>query len=120
VSELLAAAKEICDWLDGQRFRACIIGGLAVQRWGEPRLTRDVDLTVMAKIGNDEPIADDGRTNASACAAAREMLSEHRGKQSRPVPSVTPLESRIRCLWSGRRSRPMMSGAHSGYAARSA
>lgn len=28
MSELLAAAKEICDWLDGQRFRACIIEGL--------------------------------------------------------------------------------------------
>jgi len=44
-------------------------------------------------------IADDGRANASACAAARAMLPEHRGKQARPVPSVTPLEPRIRYLW---------------------
>ena len=58
MSELLAAAKEICDWLDSQGFRACIIGGLAVQRWGEPRLTRDVDLTVTAEIGNEESIVD--------------------------------------------------------------
>jgi predicted nucleotidyltransferase len=30
-----------------------IIGGLAVQWWGEPRLTKDVDLTVIAPL--DEP-----------------------------------------------------------------
>ncbi len=79
MSELLAAAKEIYDWLDSQRFRACIIGGLAVQRWGEPRLTRDVDLTVMAEIGNEEPIVD-------ACLArfsprtqdARDFALQHR------------------------------------------
>ena len=32
----------------------CIIGGLAVQRWGEPRLTRDVDLTLLTGIGREE------------------------------------------------------------------
>ncbi|MDA0323617.1 MAG: hypothetical protein O2923_13010 [Verrucomicrobia bacterium] len=32
----------------------CIIGGLAVQRWGEPRLTRDVDLTLLTGIGEEE------------------------------------------------------------------
>jgi len=79
VSELLAAAKEVCDWLDSQCFCACIIGGLAVQRWGEPRLTRDVDLTVMAEIGSEEPIID-------ACLAhysprirdARDFALQHR------------------------------------------
>lgn len=79
MSELLAAAKEICDWSDSQRFRACIIGGLAVQRWGEPRLTRDVDLTVMAEIGGEEPTVD-------ACLArfsprlqdARDFALQHR------------------------------------------
>ena len=29
-----------------QGWRFCIIGGLALQRWGEPRLTRDVDIEV--------------------------------------------------------------------------
>jgi hypothetical protein len=54
----MTATKEIGDWLDSQGSRACIIGGLAVQRWGEPRLTRDVDLTVMAEIGSEEPLVD--------------------------------------------------------------
>jgi len=44
-------------------------------------------------------IADDGTGNASACAVAQEMLPEHRGKQPRAFPSVTPLEPRVRYLW---------------------
>ena len=79
MSDLLAAAKEICDWLDGAGFRSCVIGGLAVQRWGEPRLTRDVDLTVLAEFGREEPVVD-------ACLArfrgrltdARDFALQHR------------------------------------------
>lgn len=44
-------------------------------------------------------IADDGKGNARACAMAQEMLPEHRGKQPRAFPSVTPLEPRVRYLW---------------------
>jgi hypothetical protein len=32
----------------------CFIGGLAVQHWGEPRFTRDVDLTLLTGLGNEE------------------------------------------------------------------
>lgn len=32
-----------------------IIGGLAVQRWGQPRLTRDVYFTVLLPPGGEEP-----------------------------------------------------------------
>lgn len=45
-------------------------------------------------------VAYDGAPNASACAKAREMLPEHRGKQPRTLPSVTPTEPRVRYLWS--------------------
>ncbi len=31
-----------------------IIGGIAVQRWGQPRLTRDVDLTILLPAGQEE------------------------------------------------------------------
>ncbi|HLM25123.1 MAG TPA: hypothetical protein VK274_08705, partial [Pyrinomonadaceae bacterium] len=31
----------------------CFIGGLAVQHWGEPRLTRDVDVSVLTGFGNE-------------------------------------------------------------------
>jgi hypothetical protein len=33
-----------------------IIGGLAVQRWGQPRLTRDVDLTLLLPPGREEAV----------------------------------------------------------------
>ena len=33
-----------------------IIGGIAVQRWGQPRLTRDVDLTILLPSGREESI----------------------------------------------------------------
>ena len=36
-------------------FRFCFIGGLAVQRWGEPRLTQVVDLTLLTGFGGEEP-----------------------------------------------------------------
>jgi len=31
----------------------CIIGGIAIQRWGEPRVTRDVDFSVFTGFGNE-------------------------------------------------------------------
>jgi hypothetical protein len=35
----------------------CVIGGLAVQRWGEPRTTLDADLTLFTGIGEEEHYA---------------------------------------------------------------
>jgi len=51
-------AQEAAAWELDQFFRAlglpyAVIGGMAVQWWGEPRATRDVDLTVMAPL--DQP-----------------------------------------------------------------
>jgi len=58
MTNLFAAAKEVFDWLEGHHVPACLIGALAVQRWGAPRLTDDVDLTVIAEIGEEERIVD--------------------------------------------------------------
>ncbi len=44
------AAWEIHTFLLKVGIPYAIIGGLAVQWWGEPRLTRDVDLTVIAPL----------------------------------------------------------------------
>lgn len=40
----------------GERY--CLIGGLAVQRWGEPRVTRDVGLTLLCPFGHEAAAAD--------------------------------------------------------------
>ena len=38
---------------DRQGWRSCFIGGVAVQRWGEPRVTRDVDLVLLVGFGSE-------------------------------------------------------------------
>ncbi len=32
----------------------CFIGGLALQHWGEPRLTRDIDVTLLTGFGSEK------------------------------------------------------------------
>jgi hypothetical protein len=58
MNALFAAAKEVCDFMQARHWKFCIIGGLAVQRWGEPRLTRDADLTLLTGFGEEERFAD--------------------------------------------------------------
>jgi hypothetical protein len=48
VNALLEAARDACLVATRHRLRACLVGGLAVQRWGAPRLTHDVDLSILA------------------------------------------------------------------------
>jgi hypothetical protein len=42
--QLIEIASELQAVYDSKRWQSCVIGGLAVQRWGKPRLTRDVDV----------------------------------------------------------------------------
>lgn len=51
MNELLEAARQLQDFCDGQGWRSSFIGGIAVQRWGEPRVTRAVDLTLLTGFG---------------------------------------------------------------------
>lgn len=54
MNPIFAAALEVQAFCESNDWRFCIIGALAVQRWGEPRLTRDVDLTVLSGFGSEE------------------------------------------------------------------
>ena len=45
MNEVIRAAAELQSVCIAQDWRFCFIGGLALQRWGEPRETVDVDLT---------------------------------------------------------------------------
>jgi hypothetical protein len=58
VNPIFAAALEMQEFCERQRWRFCFIGALAVQRWGEPRLTLDVDLTVLSGFGAEEHYVD--------------------------------------------------------------
>jgi hypothetical protein len=53
VNPIFAAALEMQEFCVARRFGFCFIGGLSVQRWGEPRLTVDVDLTMVHKAFAD-------------------------------------------------------------------
>jgi hypothetical protein len=55
VTEVLRAAADLQALCARHRWRYCFIGGLAVLRWGEPRETVDVDLTLVTGFsGEDE------------------------------------------------------------------
>jgi hypothetical protein len=51
--DLVKAAVEVQKVLDKKRWKYCFIGGLAVQKWGQVRLTQDIDLTVFTGIGDE-------------------------------------------------------------------
>lgn len=53
--KLAMSIQEICE---KRHWPFCIIGGVAVQHWGEPRFTKDVDLTVLTGFGGEEVIVD--------------------------------------------------------------
>lgn len=44
---IFEAAAEVARFLDEQVVPYAVLGGVAVQYWGEPRATRDVDIVVM-------------------------------------------------------------------------
>lgn len=47
MNALIRAAADVQALCDAEGWRFCFIGGLALQRWGEPRETVDVDLTLL-------------------------------------------------------------------------
>jgi hypothetical protein len=47
------AAQALCE---EREFAFAFIGGVAVQRWGEPRVTKDIDLTLFCGFGNEAPV----------------------------------------------------------------
>jgi hypothetical protein len=54
VHELIRVAADVQGFCESRRWRFCFIGGLALQRWGEPRETIDVDLTLLTGFGGED------------------------------------------------------------------
>jgi hypothetical protein len=54
VTEVFLAALEVQTLCEAQHWQFCFIGGLALQRWGEPRETVDVDVTLLTGFGGEE------------------------------------------------------------------
>jgi len=79
VNPIFAAALGVQEFCCARGFRFCFIGGLALQRWGEPRLTQDVDLTVISGFGREPEYADQFLSVfTSRIPDAREFALRHR------------------------------------------
>jgi hypothetical protein len=73
---LVEAADELLSFFRHCRRSACLIGGLVVSRWGEPRVTRDVDATVLVDF-NDE------------AAVLQLLLTRFASREPDPLPRAT-------------------------------
>lgn len=54
----IRTAAKVQQVLDGKRWKYCFIGGIAVQKWGQPRFTQDVDLTIFTGFGGEVAVID--------------------------------------------------------------
>ncbi|MBZ5622307.1 MAG: hypothetical protein LAQ69_26785 [Acidobacteriia bacterium] len=54
MTPLLEAARDLQNFLNQRQWRFCIIQGIALLRWGEPRFTRDVDVTLFCGFVREE------------------------------------------------------------------
>lgn len=55
---LFKKALEIQDFFVHNKWKFCFIGGIAIQRWGEPRLTINIDITLITGFGSEESFID--------------------------------------------------------------
>ena len=56
---LFLLAAELDHFFQQRRWRYCFIGGIANQRWGQPRTTVDVDVTLLTGLGGVESFVDE-------------------------------------------------------------
>jgi hypothetical protein len=52
--ELIQLGSAIQDFMEERQWRFCFIGGLALMRWGEPRFTQDIDLTLLTGFKRED------------------------------------------------------------------
>lgn len=57
LNPIYQAAAKLQDFFNRKGWNYCFIGGLAVQRWGEPRFTADVDVSLLTGFGLEEDYA---------------------------------------------------------------
>lgn len=58
MNALYEAAVEVHRFCEEREWRYCIIGGLAVARWEQPRTTQNVDISLLTGLGREESYVD--------------------------------------------------------------
>lgn len=76
---LVRGAADILRFLETKRRPACVIGGIVVSRWGEPRATTDVDLVVLADFGDEQNVV-------------AELLSKYPSREPNPENRLALLQ----------------------------
>jgi hypothetical protein len=54
MTNIFAVAAQLQDFFERKQWQFCIIGGVAALHWGEPRVTRDVDVSLLTGFGGEE------------------------------------------------------------------
>lgn len=54
MKELFEAAKQVQDVFEENQWQFRFISGIALQRWAKPRLTNNIDLTLLTGFGDEE------------------------------------------------------------------
>jgi hypothetical protein len=76
---VMQAATEVETFCRQRAWAFCFIGGIAVQRWGTPRFTQDVDLTLLTGFGSEAQFVDEVlRHFAGRVKDTRRFALEHR------------------------------------------
>ncbi len=87
---LWLTAVELQSHLDAAGHAFCFIGGLVVQRWGQPRVTGDVDATILCPFGDEKKLAE-------------EMLQRYQSRIEDPIPFA--IQARILLLQDSRKNK---------------
>lgn len=58
MNELFKAARDVDALIARLHLPHCLIGGLAVNRWGRARATQDVDFTVFVEFGHEREVSE--------------------------------------------------------------
>lgn len=53
INPLFKAGLELQNTMEENKWQFCFIGGLSVLRWGEIRMTQDIDLCLLCGFGNE-------------------------------------------------------------------
>jgi hypothetical protein len=59
MNPIIPTAAKLQDFFQKRDWKFCIIGGVAVLRWGEVRATQDVDVTLLTGFGKEESFVDE-------------------------------------------------------------
>ena len=79
MNPLFQAAVNLQTFCDTRNWAMCFIGGVAVQRWGEPRFTKDADVTLLTGFGKESHFIDELlRTYPARVSDAKQFATRNR------------------------------------------